>query len=124
MGFDPVGDKKKEGDGKTPEGRFIICYINTNTPYLYFYGLNYPNIKDAERGLKQGIISQKEYQQIVAASQSGSIPFWNTPLGGEVGIHGAGNLIDWTKGCVAVSDADILTLKDYLNIGTSVEIFP
>ncbi|HWR56361.1 MAG TPA: L,D-transpeptidase, partial [Negativicutes bacterium] len=74
--------------------------------------------------LRQGLISQGEYRQIVTASQSGGIPLWNTPLGGEVGIHGGGNWMDWTKGCVAVSDADILTLKDYLRIGTSVEVFP
>lgn len=124
LGFAPVGDKEKEGDGKTPEGRFVICYINKNSPYLYFYGLNYPNIKDAERGLTQGLISQEEYRQIVTASQSGSIPLWNTALGGEVGIHGGGNRMDWTHGCVAVSDTDILTLDNYFNIGTSVEIFP
>ncbi|WP_110955899.1 L,D-transpeptidase family protein [Anaerosinus massiliensis] len=124
FGFAPVGDKEIEGDGKTPEGSFVICYINDKTPYVYFYGLSYPDSKAAERGLKQGLISQKEYQQFVAVSQSGGIPLWNTPLGGEVGIHGGGNWMDWTKGCVAVSDADILTLKDYLDVGTSVEIFP
>ncbi|MBP2629040.1 MAG: hypothetical protein H6Q68_3751 [Firmicutes bacterium] len=124
LGFTAVGDKEREGDGKTPEGKFVICYINNKTPYLYFYGLNYPNFKDAERGLRQGLISQGEYSQIVTASQSGGIPLWNTPLGGEVGIHGGGNWMDWTKGCVAVSDADILTLKDYLRIGTSVEVLP
>lgn len=124
LGFSTVGDKEKEGDGKTPEGKFVICYVNEKTPYLYFYGLNYPNLKDAERGLKQGLISQEEYQQIVAASQSDGIPLWNTYLGGEVGIHGGGNWLDWTKGCVAVSDTDILTLKSFLRVGTSVEIFP
>lgn len=124
LGFSPVGDKEKEGDGKTPEGKFVICYVNDNTPYLYFYGLNYPNSKDAKRGLTQGLISQGEYQQIAAASQSGSIPLWHTALGGEVGIHGGGNWLDWTKGCVAVSDADILALRDYLQVGTAVEIFP
>lgn len=124
LGFAPVGDKEIEGDGKTPEGNFVICYINDNTPYVYFYGLNYPNVKDAERGMKQGLISEKEYQQIVVAAKSGSVPLWGTPLGGEVGIHGGGSLADWTRGCVAVSDADILTLKEFLGIGTRVEIFP
>ncbi|EGO65853.1 L,D-transpeptidase family protein [Acetonema longum] len=123
-GFAPVGNKEKEGDGKTPEGNFVICYINDKTPYVYFYGLNYPNVKDAERGLKQGLISSSEYQQIVSAAQMGGIPLWKTPLGGEVGIHGGGSLWDWTQGCVAVSDADILILKEYLTIGTPVEIFP
>ena len=124
LGFSAVGDKEREGDGKTPEGNFVICYINDKTPYLYFYGLNYPNFEDAERGLKQGLISREEYQKIVTAAQSGGIPLWNTSLGGEVGIHGGGNWLDWTKGCVAVSDADIFTLKEYMRIGTSVEIFP
>lgn len=123
LGFAPVGDKEQEGDGKTPEGKFVICYINNHTPYIYFYGLNYPNAKDAERGLKQGLISQEEYQQIAMAAQSGSIPLWKTPLGGEVGIHGGGNWWNWTQGCVALSDTDIFTLKKYLKIGTNVEIF-
>lgn len=124
LGFMPVGDKEKEGDGKTPEGSFVICYINDATPFLYFYGLNYPKREDGERGLKQGLISQQEYQQIAAASQTGSIPLWKTPLGGEVGIHGGGNWMDWTQGCVAVSDSDILILKKYLKLGTPIEILP
>lgn len=124
LGFAPVNDKEREGDGKTPEGKFVICYINNQTPYVYFYGLNYPNAEDAERGLKQELISQEEYKQIARAAKSGDIPLWNTPLGGEVGIHGGGNWWDWTQGCIAVSDADIFTLKEYLKIGTPVEIFP
>lgn len=124
LGFSPSGDKEIEGDGKTPEGCFSICYINNRTPYLYFYGIDYPNIKDAKRGLEQGLISQEQYQQIIDAIKAGDIPLWKTSLGGEVGIHGGGSLVNWTQGCIAVSDTDILILKDYLKVGTSVEILP
>ena len=44
LGFSPEGDKRIEGDGKIPEGQFAICYINNRTPYVYFYGLNYPHM--------------------------------------------------------------------------------
>ncbi|MDR1702228.1 MAG: L,D-transpeptidase family protein [Sporomusaceae bacterium] len=124
LGFAPSGDKEVEGDGKTPVGKFAVCYINKNTPYVYFYGLNYPNLEDAERGLSKGLISQKEYEQILQAVQSGATPLWQTPLGGEVGIHGGGNLLDWSAGCVTVSDTDILILEKYLTLGTVVEIKP
>ncbi len=62
LGFSDIGNKEREGDGKTPEGNFSICYINDKTPYLYFFGLNYPNFQDAERGRRQGLISQEEYR--------------------------------------------------------------
>ena len=124
LGFSPRGDKGQEGDGKTPEGSYAICYINDETPYVYFYGLSYPQEKDAKKGLEKGLISQEEYQNLMNASKNKSIPSWYTSLGGEVGIHGGGNGADWTKGCVALSDTDILILKKYLMIGTPVHIFP
>ncbi|VBB06121.1 Hypothetical protein LUCI_1336 [Lucifera butyrica] len=124
LGFSPIGDKEREGDGKTPEGDYAICYVNDKTPYLYFYGLNYPQGKDIKRGFKQGRISQRQYQELIDNNKNNGIPLWNTALGGEVGIHGGGNLWDWTKGCIALSDTDILILKKYLMIGTPVHIFP
>ena len=124
LGSTPIGDKEKEGDGKTPEGEYTICYFNDKTPYLYFYGLTYPNKKDAQRGLKQKMISQEEYERILYTNKMNMIPPWHTSLGGEVGIHGGGSLYDWTRGCIALSDADILTLKKYLTIGTPVHIYP
>ncbi len=50
-------------------------------------------------------------------------PPWHTPLGGEIGIHGGGTKYDWTYGCIAMSDEDIYRAKEYIRLGTCVNIY-
>src|SRR5579862_9677092 len=57
-------DKEQEGDFATPEGEFYICYKNPESKYHRFLGLSYPNAEDAERGQRQKLITQAEYEQI------------------------------------------------------------
>lgn len=123
LGRSPVGTKHKEGDNKTPEGKYYICTKNDNTKYTYFMGISYPNIEDGKTGLKNGSIDDTTYNEIKKAIDKKTLPPWNTHLGGAVGIHGGGAKYDWTYGCIAVSDEDIKILWKYCNIGTSVEIF-
>ncbi|PRR80141.1 L,D-transpeptidase catalytic domain [Clostridium liquoris] len=123
LGRSPVGTKNKEGDNKTPEGKYYICTKNDKTKYTYFMGISYPNIEDAKRGLNNNLIDNNINEQIKTAIDKKGLPPWNTPLGGAVGIHGGGAKYDWTYGCIAVSDEDIKILWKYCNIGTPVEIF-
>jgi len=88
LGFSPVGDKEREGDGRTPEGEFYVCVKNPRSAFLLSLGLSYPNQEDAERGLSNGLISRTEHDRIVRAIGGGRTPPWNTDLGGEVFIHG------------------------------------
>jgi murein L,D-transpeptidase YafK len=116
-------DKRIEGDMATPEGEFYICYKNPRSRYTRFLGLSYPNTEDAERGLREGIITQAEHRRICGAILRRQCPPWKTALGGEVGIHGRSSSVGWTHGCIAMKNAEILKLSKLLPLGTPVQIF-
>jgi len=118
-----LGDKERAGDWKTPEGEFKVCTRNPNSRFYRALLLNYPLFEDAERGLNAGIISRAQYDRIVAAHQTGSVPDQYTGLGGMIEIHGFGGVgWDWTRGCIAVSDVGMDYLWARIQIGTKVII--
>ncbi len=123
LGAAPIGDKNKEGDMRTPVGKYYICTRNDKSKYTLFLGVSYPNIDDAKRGLDSGLIGEGDFKKIKEANDKKNQPPWNTPLGGEIGIHGGGNDEDWTWGCIALSDEDIKILWKYTKLGTRVEIY-
>jgi murein L,D-transpeptidase YafK len=118
------GDKEVEGDMKTPEGVFYICTRNPASQFHLSLGLSYPNVEDAERGLKNGLITRAEYRKIVEAIESRATPPWNTKLGGEIFIHGESESLGGTLGCIALSNKDIEELYPLVKTGTKVEIRP
>jgi L,D-transpeptidase catalytic domain len=124
LGFEPSGDKVKQGDGRTPEGDFYVCMKNEKSNFYLSLGLNYPNEEDAERGLRDGLITKAVAASIVRANRAGRCPAWNTALGGEIFIHGGGTASDWTFGCVALENPEIKELFDTLPRGTPVRINP
>ena len=124
LGFSPVKDKIKEGDGATPEGEFYVFTKNPESAYYLSLGISYPNIEDAKRGLRTKLISAEQYQQILDAIQNKSMPPQDTPLGGQIYIHGRGSRKDWTWGCVALDDKDMKALFDAVQVGTRVLIKP
>jgi len=124
LGFSPEGPKVRQGDGRTPEGTYYVCSKNPKSQFFLSLGLSYPNENDANRGLKDGLISRPQFQQIIAAIRRGGVPLWNTALGGEIFIHGAGSRSDWTWGCVALENDDIRELFDTIPKGTPVIIKP
>jgi lipoprotein-anchoring transpeptidase ErfK/SrfK len=97
-----------------------------------FMQLNYPNIADAKRALKHELINRKQYRAILLAQIEGRMPPQNTPLGGAIGIHGIGvetkykieihQFVDWTKGCIAMRNNEVDTLRRYITQGTKVVI--
>jgi len=122
LGAQPVGDKEREGDLRTPEGEFYICSKNAESRYHRALGLSYPAEEDAERGLAKGLITKRQYNDIVRAIHQMKRPPHNTPLGGEIMIHGGGTHADWTEGCIALTDEDAEQLFDALPLGTPVRI--
>ena len=124
LGFEPSGDKQKEGDGRTPEGEFYIFTKNPESRFHLSLGLSYPSIDDARRGLADGLISKVEHDAIVSAINKKEMPPQKTALGGEIYIHGGGVQGDWTWGCTAMKDEDIEELFRVLPIGTKVTIRP
>ena len=109
LGFAPVGDKRAEGDGRTPEGRYRIDRRNDRSAFHLSLGLNYPRA-----------------DQRAAARAEGRNP------GGDIFIHGQPNSMpgrltlpgDWTAGCIALSDAEIREIWSRVPIGTPVEVLP
>ncbi len=129
LGPHPFGHKTCEGDGKTPEGRYTVCTRNAESKYTLFLGLNYPSINDAQTAYACGLITASHLQAIYAAHAKGLRPPWDTPLGGQIGIHGGGiehggRLADSTAGCIALCNADIRRLWPLSPIGTPVIILP
>jgi murein L,D-transpeptidase YafK len=124
LGFAPVGDKEKEGDGKTPEGDFYVFTKNPKSQFHLSIGLSYPSIDDARRGLSQGIITREEHDAIVTAIEKKEMPPQKTALGGEIYIHGGGTPSDWTWGCVALKNEDIEELYRVVKPRTPVSILP
>ncbi|OYT72650.1 MAG: hypothetical protein CFK52_04330 [Chloracidobacterium sp. CP2_5A] len=122
LGAEPDRDKLREGDRRTPEGEFYVCTRNDRSRFHLFLGLSYPNEADAERGLRAGLLAREQYDAILQAQRQRSRPPWDTPLGGEVGIHGGGAGADWTWGCVALSNDDIEELWLACPLGAPVTI--
>ncbi len=126
------GDKHQAGDGITPVGSYRIVKVKNNSRFHTFLHLNYPNLKDAFLGLRDQVISEPQFFQILGALRNHHIPLQNTPLGGAIGIHGIGDIteeklqihrtINWTKGCIALTNDQIDDLMNYVGIGTKVVI--
>ena len=118
-----------KGDNRTPLGKFRIGWITSRTRYHRFLGLTFPDLEAADRALQDGRIDEPQWQAVRRASVAGTIPPQNTPLGGNIGIHGIGEgdlevhgQYNWTNGCVALTNAQIDRLARWVKIGTPVEI--
>jgi murein L,D-transpeptidase YafK len=124
LGPHPKGDKFFRGDGRTPEGKFEICYKNPCSPYHKSMAISYPTIQDAKNALAHRIISFSQYCSIKRADDAQRLPPSDTALGGQVFIHGGGCHPDWTLGCVAIDNQDIDELFKVARVGTPVYIMP
>ena len=124
LGLNPVPDKIRQGDRATPEGEFYIFTKNDKSAFYLSLGVSYPNVEDAERGLRDRLITQAQRDAIVRAIKRKATPPQNTRLGGDIYIHGNGAGSDWTWGCVALENEDIRELFNAVLVGTPVTIKP
>ena len=124
LGLNPVPDKVRQGDRATPEGDFYVFTKNDKSAFYLSLGISYPNIEDAERGLREQMISRAQHDAIVRAIKRKSTPPQNTRLGGDIYIHGNGASSDWTWGCVALENNEMKELFDAVPVGTKVTIKP
>ncbi len=138
LGLNAIGPKRIEGDQKTPEGTYFVCYKNASSKFHRFIGISYPGVEDAGIGLKNGVISTEKHDSIVKTNGDGTTPPWDTKLGGWIGIHGYPSDIDrslwatllfpkphnWTDGCIAMWSFEIEELFSKVFIGTPVTILP
>ena len=124
LGLNPVPDKVRQGDRATPEGDFYVFTKNDKSAFYLSLGISYPNIEDAERGLREKMISRGQHNAIVRAIKRKATPPQNTALGGDIYIHGNGSSSDWTWGCVALENVEMTELFDAVAVGTKVTIKP
>jgi murein L,D-transpeptidase YafK len=124
LGLSPVGDKVRSGDHRTPEGQFYVFIKNPKSAFYLSLGISYPNLEHARRGLRDGLITQGQYDRITEAIKRKKGPPQNTALGGLIYIHGNGSRTDWTWGCVALENAEVKELYEAVEVGTPVSIMP
>lgn len=106
LGFAPVGHKAIEGDGKTPEGEYLIDRRNPNSAFYLSIGISYPNEADRAKALELG-----------------ELP------GGDIFIHGGRRRgdpegADWTAGCISVSNRQMKGIYAMVKDGTRISIYP
>ena len=109
LGFAPLGHKKVEGDGKTPEGVYRIDRRNPRSSFHLSLGISYPNASD------------RAYARSLGKSP-----------GGDIFIHGqpndrkdrrrAARVQDWTAGCIAVSNREMEEIWAMVRNGTAIKI--
>jgi hypothetical protein len=110
LGTNWVGGKKVKGDKATPEGMYKIIkkFEKSKTKYYKALLLDYPNDKDLEKFKSERI--------------NGSIPS-SAKIGGLIEIHGNGGKgIDWTDGCIAITDKEMDLVFSIAKEGTPVTI--
>ncbi|MEL6443104.1 MAG: L,D-transpeptidase [Bacteroidota bacterium] len=109
---------------RIPEGTYFVTRLNGRSKYYRAFVLNYPNAEDAQRGLREGLISAQQYATIVRAEEEFREPPQNTALGGLIELHGhgSGNQRAWTRGCVALRNVHMDMLWDNVRPGTPVVI--
>lgn len=129
VGRGGTAELRFQGDGRTPKGVFRIGWINPKSQYHLFFGLDYPTLDHAERAYDAAQIDFDTYYEISNAVLHGQTPPQNTRLGGYIGIHGLGNkdlrvhrTLNWTQGCVALTNEQIDQLARWVNVGTRVVI--
>ncbi|MFV8818601.1 L,D-transpeptidase family protein [Haliea sp. E17] len=120
---------KRRGDGKTPLGEFRILEIRPSARFDLFMAIDYPTIHHALQARSQGDLSDAEFARIESAWHARRWPPQDTVLGGHLGIHGtgAGSLeihrdINWTDGCIALTNEQVEDLATRIGPGTFVRI--
>ena len=111
LGLVPTGAKVREGDFRTPEGRYLLDGRNVDSDYFLSIHVSYPNDADRERARAHGV-----------------------DPGGQIMIHGLPNTpryepthyrrTDWTDGCIAVSNSDMVDIWLMTRESTPIEIRP
>ena len=111
LGPAPLGDKEQEGDQRTPEGVYLLDARNPESDYFLSIHISYPNASDRAKARANGV-----------------------DPGGAIMIHGQPNAPtysaayyareDWTNGCIAVSNSDMIDIWLMTPERVPIEIVP
>lgn len=124
-----VSRERRAGDRRTPLGEFRVVKVKEPSQFHRFFIIDYPNEARADLALRRGEIDDSTFQAIRAAIRAGRLPPQDTPLGGNLGIHGLGRgdpgvheAFNWTQGCVALTNEQVDRLTQLIRVGTRVVI--
>jgi murein L,D-transpeptidase YafK len=111
LGRDPDGPKRKEGDGRTPEGVYTLDWRNSRSDFYRSIHVSYPRAGDDEHARR-----------------------WGVSAGGQIMLHGLPNgipaervghpYVDWTNGCIALTNEEIDEIWMQVADGTTIIIYP
>ena len=111
LGLRPSGHKEKVGDFRTPEGRYRLSRRNARSDFFLSIQVSYPGPQDIKRAKANG---------------------WDP--GGSIMIHGLPNRLkhepryylenDWTDGCIAVSNSDMVEIWLLTQHDIPIDILP
>ena len=111
LGASPIGHKTQEGDSKTPEGEYFIDWVHPSSSYYKAIRVSYPNTNDKSQAVERGVSA-----------------------GGDIMIHGMPNgfgwmypllsTLDWTEGCIAVSNRAMEEIALAVTVGAKITIRP
>lgn len=107
LGWQPEGHKRYEGDGRTPEGAYVLDWRNPGSRFYKSIHVSYPDRHDLSAAMARGL-----------------------DPGGEIMIHGQPIYAvnprtgDWTDGCIAVSNEAMDELWELVPEGTRIHIYP
>lgn len=111
LGLMPEGPKQREGDYRTPEGSYFIEEKKSDSDFFLALRISYPNARDVANARSLGVDPGGEIM-------IHGLP--NTPRRAEASYHGT----DWTDGCIAVSNSDMIDLWRLISVSTPIEIRP
>jgi murein L,D-transpeptidase YafK len=111
LGREPAGPKRQEGDGRTPEGVYTLDWRNANSAFHRSIHVSYPRAGDDDHALR-----------------------WGVSAGGLIMLHGLPNgvpaervghpEVDWTDGCIALTNDEIDEIWSLVEDGTTIIIYP
>ena len=111
LGDNPSGHKLYQGDKRTPEGKYVLDWRNSNSDFYKSIHISYPSERDRE----------------LASA-------WGLDPGGSIMIHGLPNNVgdmafaytglDWTDGCIAVTNEEMDEIWQLVSNGTPISIHP
>jgi murein L,D-transpeptidase YafK len=111
FGANPKGHKQQEGDERTPEGRYILDLKKSDSAFYKAIRISYPNEQDREHAARKGV-----------------------DPGGQIMIHGQKNgygwmapvmqTVNWTDGCIAVTNREMEEIWQAVDVGTPIVIKP
>lgn len=112
LGDNPQGHKLYEGDSRTPEGEYTLDWRNAGSSFYKSIHISYPSARDREMAEMWGL------------SPGGSIMIHGLPNGTDEDLAFAFTGLDWTDGCIAVSNPEIDEIWQLVSDGTPIEIVP